>query len=288
MIICPSLRRLGARATASCQSRGPRVSFRQSKLSPSPESRLLITMPPSSMSAASESMPMTGLGGLLSAEPQASDVSSHVGKAEIYISLTYVGRSITAAASDPPSSASVLPPEILVMRFQECIDPCGLERAVENQIKVPSWVNVLHVCQRWRAAAFGCASPSLWTCVNFENSHWASLFLEYSKLLPLTLDVQYFADPAADEGPRPWGLAAFDPDHVRDLRIIGDDEDDLVDGLCEIDSYAMPIMRRLDLICNDTRRGELSLAGRFQDRMPKLKELLTHNRRKSDLDSYAL
>jgi F-box-like len=73
------------------------------------------------------------------------------------------------------SSISRLPAELLAKIFSEVVTAVGYKSG-----KVPSWMAITHVCQRWRAVAID--SSVLWTDISFHWSPaWVKVMLQRSK-----------------------------------------------------------------------------------------------------------
>ncbi|KAH6917646.1 hypothetical protein BKA70DRAFT_1252784 [Coprinopsis sp. MPI-PUGE-AT-0042] len=83
------------------------------------------------------------------------------------------------------SPISQLPTELLVRIFSEVIVTVGYESQWPRR-KVPSWMVLTHVCQRWRVVALD--ASTLWTGISFDwSSHWVEAMLQRSKQAKLNI-----------------------------------------------------------------------------------------------------
>ena len=120
--------------------------------------------------------------------------------------------------TDPYSTVSKLPVELLRMIFDYCID--SQKSTLDSCLAYPHWIAITHVCRHWRAAALN--HHVLWTSINTESlgMAWAKAFMERSN--PALVDVGVMINPGtrhenADEIVTILSGCA----RLRSLRIIG-------------------------------------------------------------------
>ena len=83
---------------------------------------------------------------------------------------------------------SCLPPEILAYIFVYCAQRCYDEN-LDGHTGVPEWVNVSHVCSRWRHVALNC--PTMWSYMFVASPRWTDVSLIRSKEVPLRIRVDF-------------------------------------------------------------------------------------------------
>ncbi|KAF8555351.1 hypothetical protein OG21DRAFT_911351 [Imleria badia] len=86
------------------------------------------------------------------------------------------------------SFISHLPTEILAGIFILCARDYDGE---DEDLSLPTWVNVSYVCHQWREVALN--YPALWTYVSAMSPRWTEEFLDRSKkaLLKIRIKVRY-------------------------------------------------------------------------------------------------
>ena len=161
---------------------------------------------------------------------------------------------------------AVLPPELLlrIFRFHALEVPPwsgGLQKL--------GWIEVTHVCQRWRQVALG--NSSLWARITglSPNARWIAEMLVRARNAPLVVD---FAVT-----PGPEILSMFPPHiyRIRELRLCGLSLR-VSQGLREICALEAPALEHLELgVCSPLPVAFHQLGGTtlFSGRAPKLRTL---------------
>ncbi|EIW78767.1 hypothetical protein CONPUDRAFT_145098 [Coniophora puteana RWD-64-598 SS2] len=97
-----------------------------------------------------------------------------------------------------PSPASICPPEILAIIFEECVDQVHTlppsDRHPFHFCNKPclSWIAVTHTCRHWRFAAL--LDTSLWTRIPTFSKKWSAVFLDRAASRPLQVsEISLFA-----------------------------------------------------------------------------------------------
>ena len=85
------------------------------------------------------------------------------------------------------SIISRLPNELLAPIFIHCARDYHYESARIPSLYAPDWVNVSHVCSRWRNVALHCLT--LWSYIFTMLQRWTEILLARSKQAPLKIRI---------------------------------------------------------------------------------------------------
>jgi hypothetical protein len=197
--------------------------------------------------------------------------------------LVHVMRNLRARAARLQNSKAAvarLPPDVLVMVFEQCRHLNPQWTGVLSLLRqLPVEVRLSHVCSQWRAVAL--STPSLWSSIHFPFEHKEESLHEYLKRSEGSL-LQVYLGPWAKYSNLERTLTTVLMPHVgrfHELVLDAVSRETLSALLHAFRDEAAPALRRLRVMCRGTiiTHGPLPVVNIFTKGAPLLTDVRLDN-----------